>query len=229
MSSNSVPEIGPSTPYFAGHFEDVDQKIESDILGMWLFLAQEIMFFGGLFTAYSVYRHAYPDIFQLGADQLNYLMGAGNTMFLLISSLTMAMTVYYTQHGQFRKQLLCFLATMIFGSLFLVVKYFEYKEKWDHGLVPGLNWDPHTVDFAAANLTSPPENLKLYFILYFTMTGLHALHMVIGIGIGIAIFINMLLWKKYGPNRYMAVEMFGFYWHFVDIVWVFLFPLIYLI
>lgn len=216
--------MGPPRPIVPHQFETKAQHNEVNVLGMWLFLAQEIMFFGGLFTAYSVYRFRYPDAWAEGAHHLNRWMGGGNTVVLLVSSLTMALAVYCTQKGNFRGLITNLILTLSLGTVFLVVKYFEYKEKYLHGLIPGIAWDPHDIDLTIAN----PEKVKLYFILYFTMTGMHALHMIIGVAVGLVILA--LAWmRKFGPNKYMPVEIFGFYWHFVDIVWVFLFPLIYLI
>jgi len=215
--------MGPAKPIVPGHFETKAQHNEVNVLGMWLFIAQEIMFFGGLFTAYAVYRIRHPEAWAAGAGELNVWMGAGNTLVLLVSSLTMASTVYFTQTDRYRPMLWSFFATMVLGTLFLVVKFFEYKEKYTHGLIPVLNWDPH-LSTELAN----PGSVQLYFILYFTMTGMHAFHMVIGIGIA-SVLMVMAIKRKFGPNKYMPMEIFGFYWHFVDIVWVFLFPMIYLI
>lgn len=189
---------------------------------MWLFIAQEIMFFGALFTAYAVYRYRYPEVWSEGATHLNVYMGAGNTMVLLCSSLTMAMGVYFTQVGRSKELIVCLASTLILGTVFLVVKYFEYKEKYVHGLIPGIAWDPQHVDLAN------PANLKLFFVLYFTMTGMHAFHMIIGLAVG-SVLLVLAIMNTFGPHRYMPIEIFGFYWHFVDIVWVFLFPMIYLI
>ena len=218
--------MGPAEPVIPHHFETKPQHNECNILGMWLFLAQEIMFFGGLFTAYAVYRFKYPEAWKAGSEALNVTIGTTNTVFLLISSLTMALSVYFAQTDQFKKLLISFTATMGFGTLFLGVKVVEYKEKFDFGLIPGPWWNPdsHHVDLTIDD----PSKIQLFFVMYFIMTGMHAFHMIIGLGIAAVMWI-MALKRKFGPNKYMPVEMFGFYWHFVDIVWVFLFPMIYLI
>jgi cytochrome c oxidase subunit 3 len=218
--------MGPAEPVIPHHFETKPQHNECNILGMWLFLAQEIMFFGGLFTAYAVYRFKYPDAWEAGSGALNRTIGTGNTIVLLVSSLTMALSVYYAQTDQFKRLVASFSLTMVFGTVFLVVKYFEYKEKYTYGLIPGAWWnpDPHHVDLTIDD----PAKIQLFFVMYFIMTGMHAFHMVIGLIIA-GVMMIMTLKRKFGPNKYMPVEMFGFYWHFVDIVWVFLFPMIYLI
>ena len=218
--------MGPSEPILPVHWETKEQQNESNLLGMWLFLAQEIMFFGGLFTAYAVYRFMYPEAWAEGASHLSVPLGAANTVVLLVSSLTMALSVYFTQKDRYWPLLISFSATMALGVTFLVVKYFEYKEKWDLHLIPGIRWDPVIghVDMSVADAHAQ----QLYFILYFTMTGMHAFHMIIGIAIA-AVILVLAAKRKFGPNRYMPIEIFGFYWHFVDIVWVFLFPMIYLI
>lgn len=215
-------QMGPAEPIVSDHFQTREQQDEASFIGMWLFLAQEIMFFGGLFLAYSVYRFKYPDAWAAGSAELNVWQGGGNTVVLLVSSLTMAMTVYSTQMGRWRDQIIYFSLTAVLGIAFLVVKAFEYTAKWQHGLVPGLNWNPHL------ETTADMANVQLFFVLYFTMTGMHALHMVIGIGL-VAFYMYHMLKRHYGPNNYLTVELFGFYWHFVDIVWVFLFPMMYLI
>lgn len=215
----------------AHHFETAEQQKESALMGMWLFLAQEVMFFGGLFTAYTIYRFKYPDAWYLASHQLNKLMGAGNTVFLLVSSFTMAMCVYSTQMDKMKNAFRYLLATGFFGTVFLVVKYFEYGEKFTHGLVPKLAWNPAhlVVPHGMESLAGVADgHLQIFFFLYFAMTGMHAFHMVVGLAI-MAILLVMMKRGSFGSHRYMPIELFGFYWHFVDIVWVFLFPLLYLI
>jgi len=214
--------MGPAKPIVSTQYESREQQTETAFIGMWLFLIQEIMFFGGLFVAYAVYRFKYPITWYESSAHLNYWMGGGNTVILLLSSVTMATTVYATQTGKRQLQLWNMAGTLILGSLFLVVKYFEYQEKYTHGLWPGWNWNPAPESF------TDPVRAQLFFILYFIMSGMHAFHMIIGITIG-GIFWWLCFKREYGPNKYLPVEMFGFYWHFVDIVWVFLFPMLYLV
>ncbi|MGH9755653.1 MAG: cytochrome c oxidase subunit 3 family protein, partial [Blastocatellia bacterium] len=194
---------------------------------MWLFLLTEVMFFGGLFLAYTIYRTIYPEGFLYGSHLLNVPLGGTNTVVLIVSSLTMAMAVYYSQKGE-RKKLIIFLAiTLVLGLAFLVIKYFEYRTKIDTNLFPAVGW----YNPATSGDHSVPLNLQLqvrvFLWIYFLMTGLHALHMIVGAGILITLII--MAWKgKFTRNYNSPVEISGLYWHFVDIVWIFLFPLLYL-
>ena len=208
------------------HFADFKQQKESVVLGMWSFLVQEVMFFGGLFATYVVYRSQYPDAFHEGAMQLNSVLGGVNTIVLICSSLTMAMSVHAASKGNRGAIAFWLILTIIFGSIFLGVKVVEYKDKFDHGFIPGIA--DHGLFINHETHQPRPTGFALYFALYFAMTGLHAIHMIIGIPILAIIAINGLR-GKYGPPYYTPVEMTGLYWHFVDIVWIFLFPLLYLI
>jgi cytochrome c oxidase subunit 3 len=170
-----------------------------------------------MFMAYIVYRVQYPEAFLEGSNHLDVVLGALNTGVLICSSLTMVLAVRAAQVGSRSGQIVNLVLTMLLGSVFLIVKYFEYAEKFEHHLVPGPNFDP----------TLPPQQ-QLFFSLYFIMTGIHAAHMVVGIGIMLVIL--WMAWKKrFGPGYYGPVEVSGLYWHFVDIVWIFLFPLLYLL
>jgi cytochrome c oxidase subunit 3 len=275
-------------PGLQHQFEDMKQQEESVSIGMWMFLVQEIMFFGGLFTVYLVFRSRFPMAFAAGSNHLNVVMGFANTLVLIVSSLTMALTVYYAQKGNRNMQVILIILTMIFGATFLGVKVVEYKEKYDDGLVPvtGLNrkvkasageehgeepakpcwegaheeheyinpkgefqWHDCSLAKKAENegFLTPTEKIgyynpasgqidankfrdkvRIYFWIYFAMTGLHALHMIVGL-----ILMSWLLYKAwkntFSAEYYMPVEMSGLYWHFVDIVWIFLFPLLYLL
>ena len=197
------------------------------MLGMWLFLAQEIMFFGGLFAAYMVYRMKYPDAWATGSNQLHLGWGTFNTVVLLLSSVTMASSVWCAQKGKNKELFWGLVATLILGVAFLGVKYIEYGAKFEHHLFPGKNF--HFASDLGGIVGSPTQGqLELFFILYFIMTGMHALHMIIGVGLLIWLMVLTKL-GHFNPKKYMKVELFGFYWHFVDIVWVFLFPLLYLL
>ena len=210
---------GARHPAHAHHFEGLAEQKEAVGLGMWLFLAQEVMFFGGLFAVYTVYRNLYPGAFALGSEHLNWKLGAFNTAVLICSSLTMAMAVHAAALGHRRQIVAYLLLTVALGSTFLGVKVVEYAEKFHHHLVPGAHFQ------FEGPLAQP---VQIYFSLYFAMTGLHALHMIIGIPI-----LLTLAWLAhrghYGADYHAPVEMTGLYWHFVDIVWIFLFPLLYLI
>jgi cytochrome c oxidase subunit III len=196
------------------------QQMEASTLGMWTFLVTEIMFFGGLFMAYLVYRWQSPLGFQEASHHLNIYWGAGNTVILIVSSLTMALAVRAAQTSQKREtQVFWLVSTMVFGTAFLGIKAIEYADKFTHHIVPG----PH---FQWEGLY--PKPAEQFYSLYFAMTGLHALHMVIGLGI--MAVITVMAWKRqFDGEYYTPVEVAGLYWHFVDIVWIFLFPLLYLI
>jgi cytochrome c oxidase subunit 3 len=195
---------------------------------MWVFIAQEVMFFGGLFLVYLVYRMKYPDAFAAASNHLNWKLGTFNTAVLIGSSLTMALAVWATQVGRSRKIQVAFLgATLFLGSVFLAVKAVEYTDKYRDGLIPFAGMFHPT-----ENAHFPPEvsikNIQMFYWIYFAMTGLHALHMVIGIGILLPIM--WAAWRgRYSPEYHAPVELFGLYWHFVDIIWIFLFPLLYLL
>ena len=225
MSEAHTPDagMGPAEPIVSGHYVDRDQQNETAFIGMWLFLAQEVMFFGGLFVAYAVYRYMYPITWFEGSNHLDIWLGSFNTIVLLASSLTMAMTVHSTQVGKWKHQVVYLASTLGLGVIFLIVKAFEYHAKWVDGLVPGLNWDPDPAAW------SDPARIQLFYVLYFIMTGMHAFHMIIGFGVGAVFFYLCFVKKEYGPKKYLPIEFFGFYWHFVDNVWVFLFPMLYLI
>ena len=186
---------------------------------MWIFLITEVMFFGGLFAAYMLYRVWYPEAWSEGSLELDIRLGGFNTVVLIASSLTMAFAVRSAQTGKRKPTMTWLVLTMLLGLTFLVVKYFEYKHKWDLNHIPGANFvfeGPHA------------SQVEIFLSLYFMMTGLHALHMVIGFGI----LTWILIWAyqgRFSPEWYTPVEMSGLYWHFVDIVWIFLFPLLYLV
>jgi cytochrome c oxidase subunit III len=206
-------------PNLQHHFYSMEQQLEASTLGMWVFLVTEIMFFGGMFMAYIVYRITYPEAWLLGSNHLNVSLGALNTAVLICSSLTMVLAVRAAQTGNRGGQILHLILTIVFGSVFLIVKYFEYAEKFEHHLVPGPFFD----------MALPQANQQqLFFSIYFMMTGIHALHMIVGIGIMLVI-LAMAIRGRFSPSYYTPVEISGLYWHFVDIVWIFLFPLLYLL
>jgi cytochrome c oxidase subunit III len=206
-------------PALTHHFPNLAEQKEASSLGMWLFIAQEIMFFGGLFLAYTIYRNLYPAAFAEASHHLDWKLGGINTAVLIGSSLTMALAVHAAVLGHRRKIVLYLVGTVVLGSVFLGVKIVEYADKFEHHLVPGANFHFEGVNGRPA---------QIFYSLYFAMTGLHALHMVIGIPI-----LLYLAWRahrgSYGPEYHTPVEMTGLYWHFVDIVWIFLFPLLYLV
>ena len=201
------------------HFETLEQQKEASVLGMWIFIIQEVMFFGGLFAAYMIYRFWYPAAWSEGSAELDIVLGGINTVVLIASSLTMAFAVRAAQTGEQKNTVRWLIVTMLLGLVFLVIKFFEYKHKWDLNHIPGANFQ-----FEGAHA----PQVEIFLSLYFALTGLHALHMVIGFGI-----LSVIAWmahkKRFSPEWYTPVEMSGLYWHFVDIVWIFLFPLLYLV
>jgi cytochrome c oxidase subunit 3 len=208
----------------------MEQQKEAGTIGMWLFLLTEIMFFGGLFLAYTIYRAKYPEGFLFGSHLLNVPLGGTNTVVLIVSSLTMAMGVYYSQLGD-RKKLIFFLViTFLLGMTFLVIKYFEYMSKIHDHLFPAFStYNPATPDVNPHHgiPLELQQQVRVFLWIYFIMTGLHALHMIIGGGILITLII-MAYRGKFTRFYNTPVEISGLYWHFVDIVWIFLFPLLYL-
>jgi cytochrome c oxidase subunit 3 len=238
------------------HFDTMLQQKEAAILGMWVFLLTEILFFGGLFVVYMIYRVWYFDAFAEASRRLSLFWGGLNTVVLIFSSLTMAMGVRSAQTNKRKATVNWLILTMLLGAVFLGVKAIEYSDKFANHEVPGVNfvWDyEHQQEVAAAaaggaeaehaleakeageehrQLSMTTEQLQrttqLYFSLYFTMTGLHALHMIIGICL-MAVITWMAHKGKFDANYYTPVELGGLYWHFVDIVWIFLFPLLYLV
>ncbi|MEO8603056.1 MAG: cytochrome c oxidase subunit 3 family protein [bacterium] len=208
-----------TTPYVAHHFDDAEQQHDASSLGMWVFLVTEVMFFGGLFTTYVVYRTAYPEAFHGASHELNVTIGFFNTLVLLTSSLTMALSVHAAQVSKRGMLVVNLFLTMVLGNVFLGVKAYEYWHKWHEHLIPGPHFVYHGAD---------PVHAQLFFSLYFAMTGLHALHMIVG-----EVLLGILLLRAaqgmFNKYYYTPVEMSGLYWHFVDLVWIFLFPLLYLI
>jgi cytochrome c oxidase subunit III len=225
--------------YQRHHFESVTQQFDATNFAMWLFLLTEVMFFGGLFTAYLIMRNWYYPAFVEASHQLNIGWGTANTGVLILSSFTMAMGVWNAQMRRKTGLVICLILTFILGLAFLGVKTIEYKEKYEKHHIPGLHYSlnsflhPQT-DEAAVKADDKPmpydmaRHTELYFFLYFAMTGMHALHMIIGIAIlGFMIFRAQA--GAYTTGHVTFVENFGLYWHFVDIIWIFLFPLLYLI
>ena len=208
-----------TSPAVAHQFDDAQQQKEAAELGMWAFLLTELMLFGGFFAGYTAYRSSYPEAFVEGSRHLDVTLGAINTAVLICSSLTMALAVHAAQVGKRGAQVLHLILTIVFGAVFLGIKAVEYSHKFHEHLVPGplFAFD--------AQFARPAQ---IFFSLYFMMTGLHALHMVVGMGL----MIWMLVWAyngTLGNGYYSPVEIVGLYWHFVDIVWIFLFPMLYLI
>jgi cytochrome c oxidase subunit 3 len=216
-------------PALRHHFADEQQQKNAASLGMWLFLVTEIMFFGGMFCAYLIYRLAHFNAFAAGSQQLSIWMGAINTGVLIVSSVTVVLAVKAAEAGN-RKQLVAYLViTVLLGLTFLGIKADEYREKFERHHVPGASFQfTDKFDDNGNQIPVNPKEAELFFSLYFAMTGMHALHMIIGCGLftGLAV----LAWKgRYSREYYTPIENAGLYWHLVDIIWIYLFPLLYLI
>jgi cytochrome c oxidase subunit 3 len=225
----------------AHQFETLEQQKESATLGMWIFLVTEVLFFGGLFLMYAVYRWSYPESFIAGSRSLNVTLGTINTAVLILSSLTMALAVRAAQLGKGRACASLLVATILLGGVFLGIKAKEYYDKFQEHHVPGasFHFEPEAESdrgpsSAAPDPRAPSRALstaphaQMYFNLYFAMTGLHAFHMIIGVGI--ILFVVVWAWQgRYTPQNHNFVEGIGLYWHFVDLIWIFLFPLLYLV
>jgi cytochrome c oxidase subunit 3 len=209
----------------AHHFSNFEQEFQASKLGFWLFLATEVMLFGGLFAAYIIFHGHYEETFRACGKQLSWQLGGLNTIILLTSSWTMAMGVRASQTSRKQAMQTWLFLTILCALGFMVVKYFEYGAKFDHGLLPGYWFSPHG---EYATLMSGLAYPNLFFSMYFTMTSIHGLHVLGGI-----FAISWLMWggarNKYHAGYYMPVELVGLYWHIVDLIWIFLFPLLYLV
>lgn len=227
VATRAVPPTSVPEP-----FSDVAQHRESVSLGMWLFLTTEFMMFGGLFFAYTLYRIAYPVAFRTGSHHLNVTIGTINTFILLASSLTMALAVHATAAGHRREAARFLAGTLALGVGFLVLKGFEWAADYREGLIPALRWtyfEEHrdaTERLVAAG--GAPYQVEMFFVLFFSMTGLHPLHLVIG-ALLLLLFLVAVRRGLFLGARSQPVEMLGLYWHFVDLVWIFLYPLLYLL
>lgn len=203
----------------AHHYDSAEHEYQSSKQGIWLFLCTEILMFGGLFVAYAIFHHMYPELFKIGSTYLDWKLGALNTIVLLFSSLTMALGIYYNQMRNKNMASIMLIITLVCGCIFLGVKWIEYSHKFHEGLFPGQMFKGDT---------SQVSNLALYFSFYFMMTGLHAIHVVTGMGLIVWVLIRTNR-GDFGPEYYTPVEGVGLFWHLVDLVWIYLFPLLYLV
>ncbi|HKV26269.1 MAG TPA: cytochrome c oxidase subunit 3 family protein [Candidatus Acidoferrum sp.] len=206
-----------------GHFQTMEQQKDSATLGMWIFLSTEILFFGGMFLTYSINRQAYPGVFADASRTLDLTLGTLNTTVLIASSLTMALAVWSAQTGKKKLIPMFLVLTLILGCVFLGIKGIEYHAKYVEHHIPGLPFQFEPGSTAATN-----AHAELFFSLYFGMTGLHALHMVVGVGL-LLWLLSQSLKGRFTAEYHTPVENVGLYWHFVDIVWIYLYPLLYLI
>lgn len=206
--------------HHAHHFASADDEFEASKQGMWVFLVTEVLMFGGLFVVYAMLRGQFPEMFHAAHKHLDVKMGAINTVVLITSSVTMMLGVISIQKGQRDRAILNLVLTFLLACAFLVVKYFEYSHKFHDGLLPG--------GFFTNELATEFPKAPLFFSLYFMMTGLHGFHVLVGMGLMIWI-MRRTMRGDFGPQHYTAFELTGFYWHFVDLVWIYLFPLMYLV
>jgi cytochrome c oxidase subunit 3 len=234
ISDHPVAHEHVHDPYLRHHFETIEQQHEASSFGMWLFLLTEFMLFGGMFMAYMVYRNWYYPAFVAGSHQLSIVAGTINTLILITSSMTMALAVHAARMRQQTALVRLLITTIFLGVVFLGVKATEWHKEWVDHHVPGIN-------FSIEEFVNPPtgshekplpvdlaERTQVYFSLYFAMTGMHALHMIIGVGL-----LSFLAFRAtqgaYTQGYFSSLENIGLYWHFIDIVWTFLFPLLYLV
>ncbi len=207
-------------PRLAAHFASLEVQTHAARLGMWLFLSTEVLLFAGVFVLYGVYRYLFPEAWAAASRSLDLTLGTVNTVVLITSSLTAALAVHYAKEGQNKKVVVMFGLTLLMALGFLVIKAFEYEHKFHVGALPG----PH-YHFQDIQLPGAP----LYFSVYFLATGLHAFHVCVGMGVLTWLMIRTMRTPNLGPNNYTAIELGSMYWHLVDLVWIFLFPLLYLV
>jgi cytochrome c oxidase subunit 3 len=213
---------GPA--YLAHHFTTPAQQFDAAKLGMWLFLAQELLFFSGLFVSYLVFRLWYPDAWSVCSHELDWKLGTVNTLVLLFSSATAVLAVRSAQLGERAKTSMYLLVTIACACAFLVIKYFEYTHKFEAGLLPGPYFNPH----GHVNAEVFPTGSAAFFSVYFMATGVHGIHVLVGIG------VLLWIWRRnesgeFTKEFWTPVDLVALYWHLVDLIWIYLFPFLYLI
>ncbi len=210
--------------YFVNH----EQQFDAAKLGMWLFLVTEILLFSGMFVAYAVYRSWHPEVFAQASELLDWRLGALNTVVLLASSFTVALSIHFIQKGEKEKVVVLLILTLVCAAIFMGVKFVEYSGKFSHGVFPGAGFEPHGIvdgkDYSKYDIPFAPQ----FFSIYFVMTGIHGIHVLVGMGL-FGWLITRVARGHFSPQWYTPVELTGLYWHLVDIIWIFLFPLLYLI
>ena len=237
MADAVTIEHEPSHPALQHHFENLEQQREAGALGMWVFLVTEIMFFGGMFFAYTLYRSLYPGAFASASNHLDLTLGTVNTVVLILSSFTMAIAVYSAQVGNRRNLIVALIFTIVLGVTFLGIKAVEYRDKYEDSLIPGKlipgrpfnpaiqehgqPYDKHKLHLLPG---ATVKNVEMFYWIYFAMTGMHAVHMIIGVGL--LLVILFFAWRDDTDPSITTRWKSGLYWHFVDIVWIFLFPLL---
>jgi cytochrome c oxidase subunit 3 len=220
QSSAHTAGATPGAPRLAQHFASLEVQNHAARLGMWLFLSTEILLFAGLFVCYGCYRYLFPEAFAAASRHLDLWLGTTNTVILITSSLTAALAVHYAKEGKNNLVVWMFILTIAMAGVFLVIKGFEYSHKFHEGALPGPHYTMEAVQLAGA---------PLYFTIYFLATGLHAFHVIVGMSVLGWLTIRTARLKNLGPNNYTGIELGSMYWHLVDLIWIFLFPLLYLI
>jgi cytochrome c oxidase subunit 3 len=231
-SQGAVPATAPAdahSPALLHHFYTEEQQRDASNLGMWIFLGTEVMFFGGLFCAYLIYRHLYFGDFAAASKSIDAALGGTNTAVLICSSLTVVLAIWGARTARRGLMLAMLVLTMLFGLAFLGIKGYEYYQKFQEHHVPGPSFGFENVPIPGhPDQYANPRHAEIFFSLYFIMTGLHALHMVVGLGI--FTWLLIMAWRgRFTPEYHTPLEIGGLYWHFVDIIWIYLFPLLYLI
>jgi cytochrome c oxidase subunit 3 len=211
--------MAESPTLVAHQFDTIEQQQDAATIGMWAFLATEVLFFGGMFLGYSVYRYRFSEAFALASNRMDIVLGTLNTAILIGSSLTVVLSLHAAQHDRRRALVRLLGLTIILGLIFLGIKFTEYYHKYEESLVPGLNMNV---------TTEQARHAAIFFSFYFAMTGMHALHMIIGIGIFTVLLVAAQR-GRFTSLHHTPVEIAGLYWHFVDIIWIFLYPLFYLL
>ncbi len=222
-STTTAHAEGHHPSHLQHHFVTSEQQFDASKMGMWLFLITEILLFSGMFVAYTVYRVWHPEVFDQAAELLDWRLGGLNTLVLLASSFTVALGIHHIQTDNRKGLILNIIITLLCAATFMVVKYFEYTGKFAHGIFPGAHYHPHE-GFTQYDIPYAPQ----FFSIYFVMTGIHGFHVLVGMGL----FTWLLIRARKGhfnSEYYTPVELTGLYWHLVDIIWIFLFPLLYLI
>jgi cytochrome c oxidase subunit 3 len=219
----------PGVPKLAEHFASLEVQNHAARLGMWLFLSTEILLFAGLFICYGIYRFAFPDAFAACSRALDLSLGTANTVILITSSLTAALAVHYAKEGKNNLVALMFVLTIAMAGAFLVIKGFEYSHKFHEGALPGGHYTFNKFVFPDGTKGVDLPGAPLYFSVYFLATGLHAFHVIVGMSVLVWLTVKAIREKNFGPRNYTAVELGSMYWHLVDLIWIFLFPLLYLI
>lgn len=224
MGSNNTGVIGAHKHHYAHHFKNALHEFMSSKEGIWLFMVTEILMFGGLFVAYFIFHAIYPQMFHIGSSFLDWRLGALNTGVLLFSSWTMAMSINLIQRGKNKQATLALITTVVCGAIFMCVKYIEYTHKFHEGLFPGRYFSHEMTP----EMEQVASNIGMYFSFYFCMTGLHGIHVFLGMCLILWLAIRNMR-GDFDPHYYTAVEGVGIFWHIVDLIWIFLFPLLYLV